>query len=308
METLPAPLVEDIHDEIAALVRKLHETQQRLLELTGGEVDAVIHPGGQSYLLHEAQEGLQRSEAAQRQLAETQMAILNALPAHIALVDSQGVIVSMNDAWRLFSMATLLLGPKFGMGQNYLEVCERAVGEGSREAQAAAVGIRRVLRGEASDFVIEYSFNSPTDQHWSRLAVTPVCKDRQAGAVVMHVDITEAKRAEGQLLWKTAFFEAQVHSASDGILVVDQEGKKILQNQRLIELWNIPPEFAEESSHRRRLEWITSQVKEPGQFAEKVAHLYAHPDEVSRSEIELVNGKVFDRYSAPVRGEDGKYY
>ncbi len=308
METLSTPLVEDINDEIAALVRRLHETQQRLLELTGGEVDAVIHPGGQSYLLHEAQEGLQRSEAVQRQLAETQMAILNALPAHIALVDSQGVIVSMNDAWRLFSMATVLQGPKFGMGQNYLEVCERAVGKGSQEAQAAAVGIRRVLRGEAADFVMEYPCHSSVEQHWHRLAVTPVCQDRQAGAVVMHVDITEAKRAEGQLLWKTALFEAQVHSAPDGILVVDQEGKKILQNQRMIDLWNIPPEFAEESSHRRRLEWLTSQVKERGQFAEKVAHLYAHPDEVNRSEIELVNGKVFDRYSAPVRGKDGKYY
>ena len=121
-------------------------------------------------------------------------------------------------------------------------------------------------------------------------------------------DITQEKRIEQQLLWKTAFFEAQVHSAPDGILVVDREGKKILQNQRMIDLWNIPLNFAEESYHRRRLEWITSQVKEPEKFAKKVAHLYAHPDEVSRSEIELINGKVFDRYSAPVRSKDGKDY
>ncbi len=44
------------------LVRTLHETQQRLQELTGGEVDAVLHSDGLSYLLHEAQEKLQRSE------------------------------------------------------------------------------------------------------------------------------------------------------------------------------------------------------------------------------------------------------
>jgi len=39
-----------------------------------------------------------------------------------------------------------------------------------------------------------------------------------------------------------------------------------------------------------------------------VAYLYAHPDEVSRDEIELVDGTVLDRYSSPVRDKAGKYY
>ena len=43
-------------------------------------------------------------------------------------------------------------------------------------------------------------------------------------------------------------------------------------------------------------------------FNEKVAWLYDHPDEISRDEIELVNGKCLDRYSAPVRGQDGRHY
>jgi PAS domain S-box-containing protein len=69
MEKKPTAVAEGLNDEIAALVRKLHETQQRLRELTGGEVDAVLHSGGQSYLLHEAQEKLQQSEEKFRQLA-----------------------------------------------------------------------------------------------------------------------------------------------------------------------------------------------------------------------------------------------
>src|SRR6202453_1357920 len=48
-------------------------------------------------------------------------------------------------------------------------------------------------------------------------------------------DITRRKEVEEQLLWKTAFFEAQVHSALDGIKIVDREGNKILQNQRMID-------------------------------------------------------------------------
>jgi PAS domain S-box-containing protein len=121
-------------------------------------------------------------------------------------------------------------------------------------------------------------------------------------------DITGRKEIEEQLLWKTAFFEAQVHSALDGILIVDRNGKKILQNQQMAKLWNIPPEFAEEADDRRQLEWVTDQVKNPEQFSKRIAHLHAHPDEVSQDEVELVNGTFFDRYSAPVRGKDGKDY
>ena len=121
-------------------------------------------------------------------------------------------------------------------------------------------------------------------------------------------DITRRKLAEDQLLWKTAFFEAQVYSAIDGILIVDPEGKKILQNQRMIELWNIPEEFADEPDDRHRLDWVAKQVKDREQFVAKVDHLYAHPDEISQDEVELVDGRFFDRYSAPVRGKDGIYF
>jgi PAS domain S-box-containing protein len=121
-------------------------------------------------------------------------------------------------------------------------------------------------------------------------------------------DITDRKKSEEQLLWKTAFFEAKVHSSPDGVLIVDSAGKKILQNQRMIDLWNIPPDFAAETDDHLQLEWVTNQVKNPRQFSEKVAYLHAHPDEISQDEVELIDGRFFDRYSAPVRGQDGKYY
>jgi len=121
-------------------------------------------------------------------------------------------------------------------------------------------------------------------------------------------DITKRKEIEEQLLWKTTFFEAQVHSALDGILIVDREGKKILQNQRMMDLLDIPMELIGEPDDQRQFEWVTNQVKNPQEFAEKAAYLHTHPNEISRDELELINGKFFDRYSAPVRGKDGKDY
>ena len=77
--------VEDPEDEIASLIRDLSSTHQRLQELAGGEVDAVVLPSGHSYLLHEVQEKLRHSEKTMRGFAATQSSILNALPAEIAL-------------------------------------------------------------------------------------------------------------------------------------------------------------------------------------------------------------------------------
>src|SRR5439155_8157815 len=56
-------------------------------------------------------------------------------------------------------------------------------------------------------------------------------------------DITPRKQAESELRSKTAFLEAQANSTIDGILVVDRCGKKLMQNQRLGELFNIPDEL-----------------------------------------------------------------
>ena len=118
-------------------------------------------------------------------------------------------------------------------------------------------------------------------------------------------DITGRKQAEEALQWKTALLEAQVNSSIDGIIVVDQQGKKVIQNQRVVDLFKIPRAIADGNDDAEQVKWVTDAVKSPGQFADKVAHLYSHPDEISRDEIELKDGTMLDRYSAPVVGKDG---
>jgi PAS domain S-box-containing protein len=121
-------------------------------------------------------------------------------------------------------------------------------------------------------------------------------------------DITERKHAQAEALWKTAFLEAQVDSALDGILVVDDHAKRILQNRRLFELFKVPDHISKGDDDSKLLQFVTNQTRNPAQFGERVAYLYAHPDEVGRDEIELADGRILDRYSAPVRDRAGKYY
>ena len=166
-----------------------------------------------------------------------------------------------------------------------------------------------ISKGTAFDLEVEI-FTAKKRKIWVR-----VCgeAERRADGSVARVqgafqDITDRKTAFDQLLRRTAFFEAQANSALDGIMVVDGEGRKVLQNHRMVELWQIPRPFAEDTDDRRQFAWVTGQCKSPQHFVEKVAWLSTHPDEISRDEIELVNGKILDRYSAPARGKDGAYY
>jgi signal transduction histidine kinase/HPt (histidine-containing phosphotransfer) domain-containing protein/ActR/RegA family two-component response regulator len=193
MNPNPAPLRPDADAEIAALIQTLHATGQRLEALTAGEVDAVADHNGRMFLLQNAQDHLRDSEAAK------QAAVLNALPAHIALLDSQGVVISVNEAWRRFARENELHGPEFAIGVNYLEVCDRAQGEGALNAQQAAAGIRAVLSGESTRFSFEYDCPSPTEPRQFLMTVAPMAEDRRNGAVVMHLNVTAQRQSEDML-------------------------------------------------------------------------------------------------------------
>jgi len=124
----------------------------------------------------------------------------------------------------------------------------------------------------------------------------------------LEAKVVEQNRTEKELQWKTAFLEAQVNSSIDGILVVDEQNRKILQNQRTTDLLKIPPHIAEDKDDAQQLRWVAGQVKNPAPFFEKVTYLNSHPDQISRDEIELKDGTMLDRYSAPVVDQAGKYY
>lgn len=64
---IPAsPNPEEDTAEISALVESLHQTEQRLHALTGGEVDSILDRHGRTVLLQRAQESLRDSEAAKQ--------------------------------------------------------------------------------------------------------------------------------------------------------------------------------------------------------------------------------------------------
>jgi PAS domain S-box-containing protein len=121
-------------------------------------------------------------------------------------------------------------------------------------------------------------------------------------------DITERRHAEEALRLKTVFLEAIANTSCEGILVVNPQGRKILQNQRCIELWKIPQNVADDDNDEQQVAHVMKMTKTPDAFVEKIVYLYSHPEETSTDEVELIDGTVLDRYSAPVMGLDGQYF
>ncbi len=101
--------------------------------------------------------------------------------------------------------------------------------------------------------------------------VVALLEARRTGAELRQT-VSQLKRVQSELAWNAAVLEAQVHSSIDGILIVDKNRKTILQNQRLVELFDMPQEMAGEHADERRLSWVADMITDPQSFYEKVLY------------------------------------
>jgi PAS domain S-box-containing protein len=137
-----------------------------------------------------------RAEEELRESKDLNQAVLDSLTAHIAVLDRDGRIVAVNNAWRRFAEENDGADGRVGVGVDYLQVCAQATG--GDEAGQVQAGVEAVLRGSLPHFEIEYPCHSPEEDRWFLLYANPLPRER-GGAVVSHINITERKRAEHEL-------------------------------------------------------------------------------------------------------------
>jgi PAS domain S-box-containing protein len=121
-------------------------------------------------------------------------------------------------------------------------------------------------------------------------------------------DITERKRTEEELLFKTALLEAQAETTLDGILVVDKTGSVLLANRRFSVIWNISMKNIRTMDGATLIQSALPELKDPDVFLHRVNYLYTHEAEKSWEEIEFKDGRVYNLYSSPLLGSTDKYY
>ena len=170
--------------------------------------------------------------------------------------------------------------------------------------------VGRLQRGELAEPIEVVHTLKDGSQRDVSLTLSPLRDDQGniSGIISIAHDITERKQAEETMLRSLSLLQAQQAAALDGILVVDENRRIISVNGRLRAMWNIPAEITESGDDLRLLNYVSSLLKDPKLFVERVLYLYEHPTEHSHEEIEMKDGRIFDRDSGPIISEEGKHY
>ena len=110
---------------------------------------------------------------------------------------------------------------------------------------------------------------------------------------------TESERAE-----KDAILRATLESTIHGILVVDVDRKVIAANKRFAELWGLSEGVMASRDQRVLLAHAMKNVR-GGDEAQESLELVYEGDETLRDELQLIDGRIVERFSAPVHLPDG---
>lgn len=163
---------------------------------------------------------------------------LDGLTAHICVLDANGVIRSVNKAWREFAIANGARPEQVGPGVDYLAVC--STGGGQAGAAQVAQGLGKVLHGEQELFEWDYACLSPDRLRWFRLRASRLA-DGVGGVVVAHEDISATKLAEAALQDRNDQLDTLLSSSPDGLLSVDAEGMVRFANATFLRMTGIAP-------------------------------------------------------------------
>ncbi|HEY3112095.1 MAG TPA: PAS domain S-box protein [Gemmatimonadaceae bacterium] len=167
--------------------------------------------------------------------------------------------------------------------------------------------IRRIRCGELPEYKIEERFlRKDGTIIWVNLTVSIV---RSATGDPLYLvafieDITDRREAQSQASRSLSLLRATLESTADGILVVDLNGKILSFNQKMADMWEIPPEIFACGDDQRAINAALDKLVYPEEFLTKVIELYRHPEEASYDVLELKDGRTFERYSQPQRIDD----
>lgn len=127
------------------------------------------------------------------------------------------------------------------------------------------------------------------------------------GAVCTFRDITERKRAEEALAFQKALLEAQNEAYGDGVLILDREGGFVSFNRRFVEMWRIPRELVDPMDEDAALAHALTLVEDKEAFFAPVKRIQRDLPPGIWDELRLKDGRVFERYGAPLRMPDGTH-
>jgi PAS domain S-box-containing protein len=121
---------------------------------------------------------------------------VDALPAHLAILDRDGTIIQVNEAWHRFATENGYSHPAHGIGLNYIDVCRDSR---TQEGAIVAQRLSALLAGAGRPFRLSYRLDT---LHGERSFLLRAARFERAGVVhgvITHEDVTELTLARRSL-------------------------------------------------------------------------------------------------------------
>jgi signal transduction histidine kinase/integral membrane sensor domain MASE1 len=137
-----------------------------------------------------------RAEARRQRVESLHAAVLASLHDQVAVLDSRGAVIEINDSWRhAVDAAPVSRFDRVLAGDNYLQCCARAAEQGDRKAGEHLGALRAVLNGTADHRLLDCRETGEGDAGWIEVSFERL-RRAEGGAVITRTDVTARKRAE----------------------------------------------------------------------------------------------------------------
>lgn len=126
----------------------------------------------------------------------------------------------------------------------------------------------------------------------------------------LYDNLEQASRARDavqrdQLLATDAVKSAVLEASPDGMLVIGEQRQVVMCNRRFLEIWHIPEDVRSTGQYHAFLACALEQLVDPVAFRARLDELYATPAASSEDEIDLLDGRVIERFSRPIMDAGG---
>ncbi len=162
--------------------------------------------------------------------------MLASLPGLVAVLDREGTILAINDAWLEFGRANGVLSDALiGVGANYLQACRDGLGAGEPEAAYALALVEPACRGESTGRRIDFRCDSPRGERWFAMSAEPL-RWSEGGAVVTYIDITDRKLAENAARESEERFRRMADALPVAIWMAEADGSRTYFNRQWLQM------------------------------------------------------------------------
>jgi rsbT co-antagonist protein RsbR len=96
-----------------------------------------------------------------------------------------------------------------------------------------------------------------------------------------------------------ALLQATIEASTDGLFVLDTQGRVRIYNRRFLEIWNIPGHTIDTTTPGMPPE-VLAQISDPQAFLAAAARHAAHPDQNGFDTFSFTDGRLFENISYPL--------